>query len=272
MTKLTSAEGKQLALFPGDDLDSVEFYYIISGVIQGVVDGETIELNAGDFFSAQGLSEIVQFQVKTEVSVLVVTSTPLFHLVSKEMAELRKVGEQVEQKDRYTFNHSTRVANYAVKTATKMQHNKEKIRNLMIAAVLHDIGKINVPEEVLNKVGKLTDEEFDGLKKHPVDGADMVRKTAYAHIAPIIEQHHERVNGSGYPFRLKGEEILTEAKIIGVCDTFDAMTEDRAYRKAFSVMTAVDEIQRLSGIMYDPEVVAAFMEVLKEEGKLTQQE
>ncbi|WP_241536059.1 HD-GYP domain-containing protein [Indiicoccus explosivorum] len=196
------------------------------------------------------------------------TTEPLFHYLSNEIAELRKVGEQVEQKDRYTYNHSSRVANYAVKTAAKMTLAKEEVKSLMIAAILHDIGKINVPEEVLNKVEKLTDEEFGLLKRHPIDGADMVRKTAYAHIAPIIEQHHERINGSGYPFGLESGDILTEAKIIGVCDTFDAMTEDRSYRKADSAEAAVEEIRRLRGILYDPEVVDAFMEVLSEEGRI----
>nr|WP_282955791.1 HD domain-containing phosphohydrolase [Planococcus salinarum] len=96
----------------------------------------------------------------------------------------------------------------------------------------------------------------------------MLRKTAYKKLADIVEQHHERINGKGYPFGLKAEEILLEAKIIGVCDSFDAMTEDRSYRKAFTAEYAMREIRRLSGDQYDPEVVDAFEKVLQQEGKI----
>ena len=140
--------------------------------------------------------------------------------------------------------------------------------DLFIASILHDIGKINIPEEVLNKPGKLTNEEFDMIKKHPGDAADMLRKTAYKKLADIVEQHHERINGRGYPFGLKADEILLEAKIIGVCDTFDAMTEDRSYRKAYTSEYAMEEIRSLSGIQYDPEVVEAFEKVLQQECKI----
>ncbi|MFD1861600.1 HD-GYP domain-containing protein [Planococcus chinensis] len=172
-------------------------------------------------------------------------------------------------KDRYTFKHSSRVSKYAVKTATKMGLERARIHNLFIASILHDIGKINIPEEVLKKPAKLTDEEFALVKKHPGDGAEMLRQTAYADLADIVEQHHERVNGRGYPFGLKDEEILTEAKIIGVCDTFDAMTEDRAYRKAFTAEYAMNELKQLAGIQYDSAVVEAFEQVLLEEGKIS---
>ena len=143
------------------------------------------------------------------------------------------------------------------------------MENLLLASILHDIGKINIPEEVLKKPSKLTNEEFELVKKHPGDGAAMIRDTPYADIADIVEQHHERVNGRGYPFGLKGDEILVEAKIIGVCDTFDAMTEDRAYRSAFTAEYAMAEINSLIGIQYDEEVVKAFEQVLKEEGRLS---
>ncbi|EMF45950.1 metal dependent phosphohydrolase [Planococcus halocryophilus Or1] len=149
-----------------------------------------------------------------------------------------------------------------------MKLRKEQTEGLLLASILHDIGKINIPEEILRKPGKLTNEEFDLMKTHPGEGAAMIRETPYADIADIIEQHHERVNGRGYPFGLKGDEILIEAKIIGVCDTFDAMTEDRAYRGAFSAEYAMAEINSLIGIQYDEEVVKAFEQVLKEEGKL----
>lgn len=256
-------------LFPGEDADVEEFYYIIEGEIEGEIDNEKVRLSANDFFSAKNLETTVDFYTKSDVILLSISTAPVFQELSGEIKELRKIGEAVEQKDRYTFNHSSRVAHYAVKTATKMKLPKQRIQNLYSAAFLHDIGKINIPEEVLKKPGKLTDAEFELVKKHPGDGAEMIRQTPYAELADIVEQHHERVNGRGYPFGLVDEEILLEAKIIGVCDTFDAMTEDRAYRKAFSAEFALAEIKQLAGIQYDPEVVKAFEQVIKEEGKIT---
>ncbi|MBB5181875.1 putative nucleotidyltransferase with HDIG domain [Planomicrobium koreense] len=268
MMKQTVLKDKLIILFPGDDPDVQEFFYILSGELEVEVDGELINLGADDFYSSKNLKEAVHFTAKTDVTFLSVSTHPIFHSLSDEISELRKIGEIVERKDRYTFKHSSRVSKFAVKTASKMDLGRDRIHNLFIASILHDIGKINIPEEVLKKPAKLTDEEFALVKKHPGDGADMLRKTAYADLADIVEQHHERINGRGYPFGLKGDEILTEAKIIGVCDTFDAMTEDRAYRKAFSAEYAMAEIRELAGVQYDPEVVEAFWQVLKEEGKI----
>ncbi|WP_106534078.1 HD domain-containing phosphohydrolase [Planomicrobium soli] len=256
-------------LYPSDDADVQEFFYILNGEVETELDGEKIELGSGDFFSANNLESTVQFIAKTDVNFLSVSTAPVFHYLSSVINALRKIGEAVERKDPYTFQHSARVAHYAVKTALNMKLRKERMDNLFIASILHDIGKVNIPEEVLKKPSKLTEEEFALVKKHPGDGAAMIRETAYADLADIVEQHHERINGSGYPFGLKDEDILLEAKIIGVADTFDAMTEDRAYRKAFSPEYAMDELKRLAGIQYDEEVVNAFEKVLYQEGKLT---
>ncbi|WKA58172.1 HD-GYP domain-containing protein [Planococcus shenhongbingii] len=269
LMKQTVLKDKLIILFPAEDSNVQEFFYILSGTFEVEVDEEKVEIGPDDFFAATGLKEAINFYAKTDVTFLSVSTAPVFHSLSNEINELRKIGEIVEQKDRYTFKHSSRVSKYAVKTATMMNLGRAQIQNLFIASILHDIGKINIPEEVLKKPDKLTDEEFELIKKHPGDGADMLRKTAYADLADIVEQHHERVNGRGYPFGLKGEEILVEAKIIGVCDTFDAMTEDRAYRKAFTAQYAIDEIKRLAGIQYDPEVVKAFEQVMLEEGRLS---
>ncbi len=270
LMKQTITKDKMFILFPGDGDQVVEFFYILTGEMEmegGLNGGKTI-LGSEDVFSAKNLEAAVHFKALTDVTFLSFSNVPCFHYLSNEIMELRKIGELVEYKDRYTFNHSARVAEYAVKTAIKMKFEQKDTSNLLVASILHDIGKINIPEEVLTKPAKLTDEEFALIKKHPGDGAEMLRKTAYADLADIVEQHHERVNGRGYPFGLAGDEILIEAKIIGVCDTFDAMTEDRAYRKAFSADFAMAELRKLAGVQYDPEVVEAFYEVLKEEGKI----
>lgn len=268
LMKQTVLKGKMFVLFPGDK-DAVEFFYILSGKVEVEQEGSKVMLNAGDVFSSKNLEAAVHFLAHTDVDFLSVSTAPTFHYLSEEISELRKIGEMVEKKDRYTFNHSSRVSKYAMKTATKMNFDKNRIPALFLASILHDIGKINIPEEVLKKPDKLTNEEFALVKKHPGDGAEMLRKTAYADLADIVEQHHERINGRGYPFGLKDAEILMEAKIIGVCDTFDAMTEDRAYRKAFTAEYAMNELKQLAGIQYDPAVVEAFEQVLLEEGKIS---
>lgn len=256
-------------LFPSQDKDAQEFFYILSGEIEANINGEIVKLGRDACLSAKNLQGTVQFKTLSDLTLLSVSTVPVFHYLSDIVSKLRSIGEAVEKKDRYTFNHSARVSNYAVKTASKMKLRKEQMENLLLASILHDIGKINIPEEVLKKPSKLTSEEFEMVKKHPGDGAAMIRDTPYADIADIVEQHHERVNGRGYPFGLKGDEILIEARIIGVCDTFDAMTEDRAYRSAFSAEYAMAELNSLVGIQYDEDVVKAFEQVLKEEGKLS---
>lgn len=257
-------------LFPSQDKDAQEFFYILSGEIEANINGELVKLGPDAFLTAKNLEGTVQFKTLTDLTILSVSTVPVFHYLSNIVSKLRSIGEAVEKKDRYTFNHSARVSNYAVKTASKMNLRKEQMENLLLASILHDIGKINIPEEILKKPSKLTNEEFEMVKKHPGDGAAMIRDTPYADIADIVEQHHERVNGKGYPFGLEGNEILIEAKIIGVCDTFDAMTEDRAYRSAFSAEYAIAEIKSMIGVQYDGEVVKAFEQVLKEEGKLNE--
>ncbi|MCM3610070.1 HD domain-containing protein [Planococcus sp. MERTA32b] len=268
LMKQTVQKDKLMILFPSEEPDIHEFFYVLKGELELQVNGETIHVGPDDLISTNDLDEPVQMMAKSEVSILSLSNSLVFHSISEEIKELQRVGGLVEKKDKYTHKHSLRVSQFAVKTAKKMKLDRQRMDDLFIASILHDIGKINIPEEVLNKPGKLTNEEFDMIKKHPGDGADMLRKTAYKKLADIVEQHHERINGRGYPFGLKADEILLEAKIIGVCDTFDAMTEDRSYRKAFTPEYAMEEIRRLSGIQYDPEVVDAFEKVLRQEGKI----
>lgn len=266
--KQTVKKDKLMILFPSEEAGVQEFFYILNGEMQFEVNGKISKLIADDFLTVGNLEGVIEITAMTDVTFLSISNAMVFHALSEDITELRKIGELVERKDKYTYQHSSRVSNYAVKTASKMKLDRQRIGDLLIASILHDIGKINVPEEVLNKPGKLTNDEFDKIKKHPKDGAAMLRKTAYEKLADIVEQHHERLNGSGYPFGLSADEILLEAKIIGVCDTFDAMTEDRSYRKAFTSAYAMEEIRSLSGIQFDPEVVNAFEAVLQQENKI----
>ena len=264
----TVYKDKMFYLYPSENPKVLEFIYILRGEIECDQDGQKTMLGPNDYYSARGLKDPVYFIAKSDVTYLWISTEPIFQQLSADSANLRRMVRKVEKKDPYTFNHGERVTTYAIKIAKKLNLATDRLLDLDYASELHDIGKMNTPIEILNKPGKLTKEEFDIIKKHPGDGANIVLDTTFNYLAPIIEQHHERLNGSGYPRGLKGHEILLEAKIIAVADTFDAMTEDRAYRKAFTPQYAMDELKRLSGTHYEPEIVDALESILKEEGIL----
>ncbi len=253
---------------PSDNPYALEFYFILSGEVSCDIDGEKLTFGPQDHFTAQGLAAPIHFTTLSDITFLWVVTEPTFMHVSKELSSLAEIVKKVEEKDRYTFMHSDRVSEYAVKIAKKMNLNADQLGKIAHASFLHDIGKIHIPEDVLNKPSRLNEEEFAMIKKHPTDGAEMLIGTIYEELCQIIEQHHERLNGSGYPFGLKEHEILLEAKIIAVSDTFDAMTEDRAYRKAFNARYALDELKSLVGKHYDKDIVEAFEKILIEEGKV----
>lgn len=261
-------QDKLFYIYPADNPDVFEFYYILDGSVECELDGQVVQLAEGDHFSVQGLAEALHFKTLSSLKFLMVVTEPTFASMSTEISSLMEIVKKVEEKDRYTYQHSSRVAEHAVRTAKKLGVSAELLNRLTESSYLHDIGKVHIPEEILNKPGKLTKEEFDIVKRHPEDGAKMLEGTMYESLIPILEQHHERLDGTGYPRGLKADEILLEAKIIAVSDTFDAMTEDRAYRNAFTAEYAMDEIKRLSGTHYDPQVVEAFEQVLREEGKI----
>ncbi|MGB9787882.1 MAG: HD domain-containing phosphohydrolase [Dictyoglomus turgidum] len=171
----------------------------------------------------------------------------------------------VEMKDPYTSGHQKRVARISVIIGKELGLSHEKIRALAISSLLHDIGKIGIPSEILNKPSSLNPLERRFINIHPEIGYNLLRKIEIiSDIAPIVYQHHERINGSGYPKGLKGEEILLEAKIIGVADVFEAMTSHRPYRSALPIDMAIKELVENKGTLYDPDVVDAFLKSLKE--------
>jgi HD-GYP domain-containing protein (c-di-GMP phosphodiesterase class II) len=251
---------------PGVDATLMEFFYIISGTVISESEEEPISLEAGEYFYVKDLKEPIYFKTVTEVSMLYVASQPVFHYLSDVIKNITEMRMQVEEKDMYTHDHGLRLEGYAVRIGEKLHMSKAQLTNLTFSAGFHDIGKINVPDEVLNKPGKLTNEEFDCIKKHPADGADIIKNTFLKESALAILQHHERLDGSGYPNKLKGDEICLEGKIIAVVDTYDAMTSDRPYRKGMSPEVSLAEIKSLVGRHYDEKIVQCFEEVLKEDG------
>ena len=253
---------------PGNDATLMEFFYIISGTVICESQEESISLETGEYFYVKDLKKPAYFKTVTEVSMIYVANQPVFHYLSDVIKNIAEMRIQVEKKDMYTHDHGLRLEGYAVRIGDKLHMTKAQLTNLLYASGFHDIGKINVPDEILNKPARLTNEEFDCIKKHPADGADIIRSTFLKDSALAILQHHERLDGSGYPNRLKGDEICLEGKIIAVVDTYDAMTSDRPYRKGMDSKVAFDEIKSLVGRHYDEKIVQCFEEVLKEDGAL----
>jgi len=173
----------------------------------------------------------------------------------------------VEQRDPYTAGHQRRVADLARAIAAELGLSSEQIDAVHMAGLLHDLGKISVPAEILTKPTKLTEAEFGLIMSHPQVAYDILKSIAFPWpIADIIHQHHERIDGSGYPRGLSDEDILIDAKILAVADTVEAIITNRPYREARPLKDALEEISRNKGILYDSEVAEACLRIFKEKG------
>jgi putative nucleotidyltransferase with HDIG domain len=176
---------------------------------------------------------------------------------------VRKWGDSIESKDMYTQGHCVRVADLSCALwARVMPEDEINLFWFRIGALLHDVGKIVVPAEVLNKPGKLTEVEWNLMKSHTTAGVELLADIEFpVDVRPIVESHHERWDGRGYPDGLAGESIPLAARIVFVCDAYHAMTTDRPYRQALSKTEAVRRLKRASGSQFDPTVVRAFLDL-----------
>ncbi|MCE5220312.1 MAG: diguanylate cyclase [Clostridium sp.] len=169
----------------------------------------------------------------------------------------------INAKDKYTYGHIERVVIYSRIMADKLQLNETDRKTLIYGAYMHDIGKINVSQEILMKKMKLSDQEWEELKQHPVNGVEIIKSVkSLQEIIPLIASHHERYDGKGYPNNLKGKEIPYLARILTVADSFDAMTSNRPYNTRKTYEEGIDEIERCIGTQFDPEISKAFIEVI----------
>ncbi len=171
----------------------------------------------------------------------------------------------IEAKDSYTSGHCQRVMEISCEIAAHMNLDEDVIQDLRYAAILHDIGKIGISASILNKTDKLTDQEYEEIKKHPQISYNILRNVEFLGrgLRAILE-HHEKYNGGGYPNKLKGEEISLLGRILCIADAFDAMTSDRTYRKGMSMEVAINEIERCKGIQFDPEISDVFIKMIRE--------
>jgi putative nucleotidyltransferase with HDIG domain len=170
----------------------------------------------------------------------------------------------VDAKDHYTYGHSRKVSQYAVAMGQLLNLSPDKIGEIRTAGLLHDIGKIGIPDSILNKDGMLDEQEWMQIKSHPEMGVEILRYVSdLAKSLPIILNHHEHFDGSGYPAGLKGKDIPLEARLLSVADAYDAMTSLRPYHNQRTPQEAIDELKRCAGTTFDPELVEVFCKVIQ---------
>lgn len=189
------------------------------------------------------------------------------NIILKDLKELfyktiKSISFALDAKDPYTHGHSLRVTLYSLILANELNLDDTLLEEIETAGLLHDIGKIGIPQNILCKPGKLTDEEFEIMKSHPVQGEKMITNIKKLKIiANWLKTHHERWDGRGYPSGLKGEEIPISARIIALADTYDAMTSTRSYRVALTHEIAIEEIKKCSGSQFDPTLAELFVKL-----------
>ncbi len=197
----------------------------------------------------------------------------LEQMVAERTAKLRKAlggiihaaARMVETRDPYTAGHQRRVTDLARAIAKEMGLSQDQIDGIRMAGTIHDLGKLSVPADILSKPGRISEPEFEIIKTHPQVGYEILKEIEFPWpVAQIVLQHHERMDGSGYPQGLSGEDILQEARILTVADVVEAMASHRPYRPALGIDKALDEISQKRGILYDPEVVDITLKIFTE--------
>ena len=198
----------------------------------------------------------------------VIQNSELFNNLEKAYLDtLSALTNAIDAKDSYTRGHSDRVTDLSVRLAKEAKLENSELEKIRLAGMLHDIGKIGIPESILNKPGRLDDQEFEVIKSHPVLGVSILGSVEFLqNVVPIIKYHHERYDGKGYPDKLKGNDIPYLARIVSIADTYDAMTTNRPYRKALTTEESLREIERCKGTQFDPELADLFIQMIQRDG------
>lgn len=256
--------GKILALLRSDNEDAF-------GAI--LADADNVDVGTVHLFEVyveQAVSVLKNLILKEILNIGNKKLEKMYDSVHKNYTDMiNTMRQMVDAKDIYTRGHSDRVSFYSVEIAKAMGKPEDFIERVKVAGLFHDIGKVGIPDSILQKPGALTKEEYETVKTHPERGKLLLSSmSALEGILDIIEGHHERIDGKGYPNGLVGNEIPEEAKIISVADTFDAMTSRRTYRDSLSLEEAIAELKRCSGTQFEPEIVNVFINILKNYNEL----
>lgn len=240
-----------------------------------IIIGEFLEI----YLTNKSFILFITFLISIPVYYFISISISYFKLQAEKFRDLVKETNEnlremenalisaLEAKDVYTQGHSHRVCKLVTQIVNKIGIEKKEAEDIITAAKLHDIGKIGIRDEILNKPGKLTEQEFAEIMDHPVMSYEIINKMKIMrNVAKIIRHHHERYDGKGYPDGLKGEDIPLGSRIIAVADAFDAMTSKRPYRDSFTMAQVIEELKKNAGAQFDPKIVDAFISIIEDLG------
>lgn len=258
----TIRKGATVWVSPSEKSNTFEFFFVLSGELHLRLPDTPCTLLPGDSFSMVGITEDITIEPVQDVELLYASNRPQFDGMADYQGNLKELMRLLDAKDHYTYRHSRNVMSYAVALARKMGTGQCETEDLVNASLFHDVGKFFIPDEILNKPGRLTDEEYEVVKQHPLDSARLLEPKFGRRVAEIARSHHERLDGSGYPLHLKGNQISPEGRIIAVADCFDTMTSRRVYtRRPKTFEEAAEELASRPDL-YDADVCRALTELV----------
>lgn len=268
VTEVRLEAGARMFLTPtAANEPATEVYFLLEGQLECAFETGSVQLEAGASVATDALTSNVTLTALSEIRLLYLSSKPFFHQISRTVDDLMRLATEVELKDGYTADHCERLQRLSYATGKVLGLSTHDLYRLNYGSYLHDVGKVKVPLAILQKPSALDDAEWAVIQRHPSFGRELLMPTFMDVAAPVVEQHHERLDGSGYPFGLAGDDILAEAYIVAVADTYDAMTTDRPYRKALPREVAFAELEKYADIHYPRDIVTAFREAALEAEK-----
>jgi len=272
MPDMDGFETIQLLRSQGGEIAEIPVIFLTSES-DGLAEKKGLSLGAQDFIRKPFIPEVLTLRIRQVIELLRLQK----HL-AEEVEKKSKENEQlflnlisslsvaIDAKDDFTIGHSGRVAEYALDIAKRYGYSDKAQTDIYISALLHDIGKIGIPDAVLKKPDTLTDEEFDLIKNHPVIGCDILKNIPELPMLSVVARsHHERYGGGGYPDGLKGNDIPEAARIVAVADSYDAMTSNRRYRKALSQERVISELEYGKGTQFDPRFADIMLKMIDED-------
>lgn len=259
--------GATLWLYAGESPDDMEFFFVHTGQIELLLSPEPVRLMPGDSFYIRGLKQNVRLRCVETALLVYMSNCPVFDEQAYWQEELQGLLRHIDEIDHYTKRHSHAVMRYALHLYEALRDHCPglSMEDFIIGALFHDVGKCNVPGEILRKKERLTDEEYALIQQHAADSARILLPKYGPRIAELAHSHHERMDGSGYPRGLKGDQIPFESRILAVADAFDAMTSDRGYNRVKTFAEAAAELQAMPQ-RYDPLVTAALAQLVSTGG------